>query len=77
MEKVIKRIDRTTLIEELVDGAPGVVPYLIHQGLPCIVCGEPVWGTLGEMARDKGRTDEEVEQLLADMNRTLVFKGAE
>jgi hypothetical protein len=72
----MKRIDRTTTIEELVDGVPGVVSYLINEGLACIVCGEPVWGTLGEMAHEKGRTDEEIGRLVADMNRTLVLKDA-
>lgn len=67
-------IDKTILIEDLVDRVPGIVAYLIDQGLPCIVCGQPIWGTLEEMARDKGRSDQEIERLVNDINRTLLLK---
>jgi Ni,Fe-hydrogenase I small subunit len=67
----VQRIEPTTTIEELVESVPGVVSYLIHQGLPCIVCGQPLWGTLEEMAREKGRSDEEIERLIIDMNLKL------
>lgn len=68
------RIEPTTPIEALVEEVPGVVGYLIDQGLPCIVCGQPVWGTLGEMAREKGWTEEEIEELVANMNSHLMLR---
>jgi hypothetical protein len=64
-------IKRTTTIENLVEDVPGVVSYLIERGLPCIVCGQPVWGTLEDIARDRGLSDVDVEALVADMNKTL------
>lgn len=67
----MQHIKRNSTIEELVTNVPGVVPYLIDKGLPCIVCGEPIWGTLEEMARDKGRSDEEIDSLVNDMNDKL------
>ncbi len=70
----MERIDRTTPIEELVDGVPRVVSYLIDRGLPCIVCGQPSWGTLEELAREKGYSDEDITQLVEDMNRNLLGK---
>ena len=68
----MKRIERTALIEELVEHVPGVVAYLIDQRLPCIVCGQPVGGTLEEMATEKGRSREEVDRLVDDMNNALL-----
>ena len=65
------RIERTILIEDLVDQVPGAVSFLIDQGLPCIVCGQPVWGTLEEMAQEKGRSREEIDRLVEDMNAAL------
>jgi len=70
----MEQIEHTTTIEDLVENVPRVVGYLIDQGLPCIVCGQPVWGTLAEMAREKGRTDQEIDKLIADMNSKLVLK---
>ena len=67
-------IDKTILIEELVEGVPGIVAYLIDRGLPCIVCGQPIWGTLEEMARDKGRSEEDIDQLVNDINTTLLHE---
>jgi hypothetical protein len=71
----MERIQRTTPIEDLVEEVPGVVSYLIGKGLPCIVCGEPIWGTLGEMAEEKGHTAEEIEALVADMNNQLILRN--
>jgi hypothetical protein len=65
------QINRTTTIEELVEPVLGVVPYLIERGFPCIVSGEPMGGSLEEMARDKGRSAEEIEALVTDMNKKL------
>jgi hypothetical protein len=75
MEGWMERIERTTPIEDLVKGVPGVVSYLIGQGLPCIVCGEPIWGTLGEMAREEGYTEEKIEELAASMNNQLMLRN--
>lgn len=72
----MKRIEPTTTIEDLVEHVPGIVSYLIDQGLPCIVCGQPVWGTLEEMAREKGRSEQEISRLIADMNAKLIVKAS-
>jgi hypothetical protein len=44
----------------------------IEQGLPCIVCGQPVWDALEEMAKEKGRLDQEMDRLITNMNSRLV-----
>jgi hypothetical protein len=58
-------------IEELLDRYPGCVRFLIDKGLPCLVCGEPSWGTLEELARDKGWDDRDIDHLIEEMNRTF------
>lgn len=62
------RIGRDTTIEDLVEVYPGVVRFFIEQGLPCIACGDPVWGTFEEVAKRSGRSDTEIDRLVIEMN---------
>ena len=75
MGKLMDRIDRRVLIEDLLEHVPGVVSYLIDKGLPCLVCGEPSWGTLEEMAKEEGRSEEEIDRLVDDMNAVLLKRN--
>ncbi len=59
-------------IEDLIDHYPTSNAFLIKRGLPCIVCGEPVWGTLQELARDKKFTEDQITQLTADLKVHLL-----
>ncbi len=65
-------IDRHITIEELISRFPGSVKFLISRGLPCLVCGEPTWGTLEELAKDKGWTDAAIDELVEEMNESLM-----
>ncbi len=62
-------ITKDTRIEELIHAAPGVVGFLIQHGLPCVVCGEPFWGTLEELAHQKNWTDQQISDLVDEFNR--------
>jgi hypothetical protein len=64
-------IERNISIEDLVRDYPGTIRHLIHMGLPCLVCGEPTWGTLEHLARDKGFTEEGIDRLVAELNTLL------
>ncbi len=64
-------ISRTISIEDLVGEYPGVVKYLIQRNLPCIVCGEPAWGTLEEFARTHGYGEAGIDALVDGMRRTF------
>ncbi len=44
-------------IEELVALLPAAPALLRRRGIVCVQCGEPVWGTLKEVAAAKGITD--------------------
>ncbi len=58
-------ISAMTPIEDLVEAFPKAVRILAHFDIVCIRCGEPYWGTLGELASDKGITNlEEVLQAI-------------
>lgn len=47
-------ITKVISIEKLVERTPAAVTYLSRAGIRCIRCGEPIWGTLEEAAREKG-----------------------
>ena len=57
-------ITRDMTIEELVRALPEAVRYLSQQGIVCIMCGEPVWGTLAEVAREKGKSEAEIDRIV-------------
>lgn len=62
-------ITKDILIEELVDNYPFSVRYLMEQGIRCIMCGEPIWGTLEEAAREKNFTDQVIERFVSEMKK--------
>lgn len=55
------------LIEDLVREHPTSVRFLMRRGVKCIACGEPIWGTLAEAAREKGFDDEEIDGIVEDL----------
>ncbi len=55
-------------IDELVRQYPDAVKFLIQKGLPCVVCGEPFWGSLAELAQQKGFDDSQIEALVTEFN---------
>lgn len=61
-------ITKETTIEELVENVQGAVKYLMEQGIRCIICGEPIWGTLEEAAKEKKFNDADIEKFVADLN---------
>ncbi|MEA2042543.1 MAG: DUF1858 domain-containing protein [Bacteroidota bacterium] len=62
-------ISKTSSIEELVDDYSFAVKYLSEKGIRCIVCGEPIWGTLEEACEEKGFSDEEIDEFVTEMNQ--------
>lgn len=53
------KITGETLIEDLVRECPEAVTILREFGIRCLRCGEPIWGTLAEAAREKKIEDLE------------------
>lgn len=61
------KITKNILIEDLVENYPSSIDYLSKQGIRCIRCGEPIWGTLEDAAREKGFTTEEIENFVKEL----------
>ncbi len=57
-----------TVIEELLESHPELNRVFVRLGLPCFVCGEPVWGTVGELCE---RLHQDPDQVLAALNAAL------
>ncbi|MDD3732696.1 MAG: DUF1858 domain-containing protein [candidate division Zixibacteria bacterium] len=64
-------IKKDILIEDLIRTYPQAVRFLINNHLPCVVCGEPFWGTLEELARQEGWDSERIENLVTSFNGQL------
>jgi len=62
-------ITKEISVESLVETYPFSVRYLMEKGIRCIMCGEPIWGTLEEAAREKGFNDESIQQFVNDLNK--------
>lgn len=62
-------ISENIFIEELVEKYPLSVSFLREKGLVCILCGEPVWGTLSELAKSKGFTDIQIQEIVQELNQ--------
>lgn len=60
-------INKDILIEDLVNEYPFSVRYLMEKGIRCIMCGEPIWGTLEEAAREKHFSDADIEGFVHEM----------
>lgn len=71
MMKSDNSIHEEMTVEELVDEYPSAVGFLQKEGVVCVKCGEPVWGTLGDTIRRKGL---DVQATMAKL-RTFIAGG--
>ncbi len=62
-------IRRETTIEEIVSDYPELVRPLMEYGIKCVVCGEPIWGTVEENAQEKGI--ENLDQIIVQLNKIV------
>lgn len=58
-----------TLIEDLVREVPGSVEYLMKNGIKCLACGEPIWGSLETAAGEKGYKEEQILVFISELNK--------
>ncbi|MFA5647425.1 MAG: hypothetical protein WC951_03860 [Bacteroidales bacterium] len=61
-------ITKDILVEEIVEDFPNAIPFLRDKGLVCIQCGEAVWGTLNDLAKSKGFTEDRINEIVAQLN---------
>ena len=60
-------ITKNILIEDLVENYPFSIRYLMEKKIRCIMCGEPIWGTFEEAAKEKGYNDTEIQMFIDEM----------
>lgn len=68
-------IDKTILIEDLVQQIPGSVRYMMVHGIKCLACGEPIWGTLETASKGKGFSDEQIDAFIRDLDALARQEG--
>lgn len=66
-------INKDITIEELIEKYPQTIAPLREFGINCVVCGEPVWGTLEENIVAKGLAD--LDGIVKELN-DLINNGA-
>lgn len=62
-------ITKDIYIEDLLHHYPFSVRYLSQKGVKCIACGEPIWGTLEEAAKEKHFENDEIERIVKEMKQ--------
>ena len=65
-------ITRDMQIEDIVEKYPETIGPMQKMGIQCMLCGEPVWGTIEEKANDKGI--ENIDEIMAELNRIISVK---
>jgi len=65
-------ISKTSDIEDIVSDYPELIRPLKEYGIACIACGEPVWGTLKDIAESK--KIENLDLIINEMNN-IIKKG--
>lgn len=56
-------------VETIVQTYPKAVGWLVMHGIVCVACGEPYWGTIGELMEKKKISKPEV--ILDELNEFL------
>ncbi len=62
-------ITKEITIEDLIEDVPESVKYLMDKSIKCIACGEPIWGTLEDAAKEKGFSDNEIYLIITDLQK--------
>lgn len=65
-------IQKEITIEELVTRLPESVSYLMHKGIKCLACGDPIWGTLESAAKEKGFDETAIAEFVKELNQMKI-----
>lgn len=58
-------ITKESNVEDLLTSYPSLTRVFIAHGLPCLVCGNPFWGTISELAQ---KHSVDLAKLLKELN---------
>jgi hypothetical protein len=67
-------LTENTPVERLLEEYPTAADWLLQRGIVCLRCGEPFWGTLGELLGNKGYSAADAQRIVAELN-ALLEKG--
>jgi len=56
-------------IKDLAENYIFSIHYLAKKRIICIPCGDRIWGTLEEVAKTKGFSDDEIKTFVDDLRR--------
>lgn len=62
-------ITKHITIEDLVEQFPFSVRFMAEQGIRCIACGEPIWGTLEEACLEKNMDANKIDEIVNELNK--------
>ncbi|MBL7996025.1 DUF1858 domain-containing protein [bacterium] len=65
-------INKHISIEDLISHYPDSVHFLMQKGIRCLICGEPMWGTLEEAAKEKGFSDDEINTFVEELKEKIL-----
>ncbi len=63
----VPEITKDILIKDLAEHYIFSIHYMARKRIICIPCGDKIWGTLEEVAKSKGFSDEEIETFVKEM----------
>jgi hypothetical protein len=64
-------INKDITIEDLVTEFPRAVSYLMDEGIRCMRCGEPIWGTLETASLEKGFNQKDIARFVRELNNLI------
>lgn len=64
----MERIDAQTHIDQILSVYPSLSRVFVECGLPCLVCGEPFWGTVEQLGNQH---DADINQLINKLNEEI------
>ncbi len=67
-ETKMDRITKEMTVEEVLERYSDTVKVFMDLSIPCLVCGEPLWGTIEETAQ---RYNVKLDVLLEELNKVL------
>ena len=66
-----KLITKEMWVEEILEKYPTAQEFLAKKNIVCVMCGEPVWGSIKELMQDKDFSDEEIDTIIKELNEFI------
>lgn len=66
------QISKNISIELLVEKFPFASHYLAVKGIRCVACGDSVWLTLDEAAKERGYDDDSIDEVVNELKMMAI-----